>query len=207
MGKIKQAASKTKALAIATARANAGMAQDIMTEIADNYFEHGMDLQEAIDAAKDAIAQRAIERYGDKIRAALARAGLDVPADEPLTVDGIKAAVVEKTGLDLEDLTAEHLLDAADKLASQKLSADLGIEITSVMNGDTLAEVIKAEVRKAIDDGRAFELIKKGISMKARIAMTWKRAGLGETAEDRERAYNAARQKRYRRRFKEVWDV
>ena len=196
-------AAKTKALAIATSRENAGMAGDILGMIEDAYFEQGMDLQDAINSVQDQLIQRAIDRYSDKIRAALARAGLDLP-DGELTLEAIKGAVIDKTGLDLTDLTPDAMVAAVDRLASDRLSVAIGVQVASVMNGATLADNIRAGVAKAITAGRGMALLTNGLSQRARVEMTWNRAGI-TTEQQRRRVLSAWYQKKYRRTHVEVW--
>lgn len=192
---------KFKALAIATKRANAGMAGDILDAIADAYFEQGMDLSDAIASVQDQLVQAAIDRYSDKIRAALARAGLDVEGE--LSLDAIKNAIIEKTGLELTDLTPDAMAQAVDTLAAGRLSEELGIEVASIAGGN-LAEAITSGVAQALADGRASQLVGRQLTKQARDAMTWKRAAIGP--DDQKRIPQRVYQKRYRRHHVEVWD-
>jgi hypothetical protein len=194
--------SKFKALAISTGRATGGMAGDILEMIADAYFVEGLSLQASIDLVQDQLVQRAIDRYAEKIGAALARAGLEVDPQN-LTLEGIKAAIVEKTGLDLSDLSPAAMAEAVDKLAAQRLSAELGIEIATVAGG-ALQSAIKAGVAQAIADGRVSQLVGRGLTNQARAAMTWQRAGFDP--KDRIRIMGRIYQKRYRRHNVEKWD-
>lgn len=192
---------KYKALAISTARANGGMAGDILDAIADAYFEGGMDLGAAIASVQDQLVQAAIDRYSDKIRAALARAGLEVEGE--LSLESIKAAIIEKTGLDLADLTPDAMVAAVDQLAARRLSDELGIEVASIAGGN-LGEAIRAGVAQSLADGRTSKLLGRELTNKARAAMTWKRQGIGEL--DQKRIPQKVYQKRYRRHHVEVWD-
>lgn len=196
----KEKAVKTKSLAVATLRANEGMANDILEEVATLYFE-GLSLQEAIDVTQDRLAQKAFERYGEKIRAALARAGLEVGE---LSIESIKQAVIDKSGLDMDDLTPESMLKAVDVIVSARMSEATGVPISSVMNGGELAEQIKAGVRASIENGTAEKILLKGMSAAARAAVTWRRNGFDEGAQ--KKAMNAYYQKRYRQTHRLVWD-
>lgn len=192
---------KFKALAISTARANGGMAGDIMDAIADAYFEGGMDLGAAIASVQDQLIQSAIDRYSEKIRSALSRAGLDVEGE--LTLESIKAAIIEKTGLELSDLSPDAMATAVDQLAARRLSDELGIEITSIAGGN-LGEAIRSGVAQSLADGRTSKLLGRQLTNQARAAMTWQRQGIGE--QDQRRIPQRVYQKRYRRRNVEVWD-
>lgn len=192
--------SKRKALGIMTDRANAGLRNDIIEQIADAYFVDGLSMQEAIDQVQDALVQKAIDRYSDKIRAALARAGLTVEGD--LSVESITAAIAEKSGLEITDLSPDGMVTAADKLAAKRLSAELGIEVASVMQGNLEQSLIEG-VRAGLQNG-SIPLVGARLTKQARAEMTWRREGF-ENAEDRLKVNNAIYQKRYRRRNKEVW--
>lgn len=194
--------SKLKALAIATGRASGGMAADVLEMIADAYFVDGLSLQESINSVQDQLIQRAIERYSEKIGAALSRAGLEVDPQN-LTLESIKAAIIEKTGLDLSDLSPSGMAEAVDRLAAQRLSAELGIEIGTVAGG-ALQSAIRAGVAQAIAEGRVSQLVGRGLTNRARAVMTWKRGGFDP--KERIRIMGRIYQKRYRRHNVEVWD-
>ena len=190
----------TRSLNIKTERALGGLRGDILEAIADNYFVHGMSIQESLTAVQDQIIQAAIDRYSDKIAAALGRAGLVI--DGPLTLDAIKGAIVEKSGLDLSDLSAEGMLTAVDSLAARRLSDEIGIEVATIRGGN-LGETIKAGVAQAVADGRVAKLIGRARSIQIRKLATWNRAGIDPIAAAK--IANAKYQKKYRYRFKEVW--
>ena len=189
-----------KALNIRTDRANGGLRGDILEAVADNYFVNGMSLQDSITAVQDQIIQAAVDRYSDKIASALARAGLVI--DGPLTVDSIKAAIVEKSGLDLSDLSPDGMLNAVDSMAARRLSDELGVEIATV-RGANLGETIKAGVAQAVADGRAAKLIGRSLSNQVRKVATWNRAGIDPVTAAK--IANAKYQKKFRHFYKEVW--
>lgn len=191
----------SKALNIKTDRANGGLRGDILEAILDNYFVNGMSIQESLNAVQDQIIQAGIDRYADKIGNALARAGLVI--DGPLSVEAIKAAVVEKSGLDLSDLSPEGMLGAVDSLAARRLSDEIGIEVASIRGAD-LGETIKAGVAQAVAEGRAAKLLGRAMSGKVRKLATWNRAGVAVPVQST-RIAQKVYQKRYRRRNKEVW--
>jgi hypothetical protein len=110
---------------------------------------------------------------------------------------------MEKSGLDLTDLNPAAMAEAVDKLAASRLSAELGIEIASVAGGN-LAAAIRGGVAQAIADGRVSQLVGRGLTKRARVAMTWNRGGFDP--KDRIRVMGRIYQKRYRRHNVEVWD-
>jgi hypothetical protein len=194
------AKGKFKSLAVKTIRANEGMANDILDLVFDNYF-NGMSFEEALAAAQDELAAKAIERYGEKIRASLSRAGLEI--DGVLSIESIEAAIVAKTGLEMDSLTHENILDAADKIAAKKISSLMGVEITSVLNGG-LEVGVRGAVAAAIASGAAATVLMGGMSAVVRRSVTWIKAGVQKSEIQKIEA--AIGQKKYRRKHKLVWD-
>lgn len=193
--------SKTKALGVKLDRATGGMAGDILGMIETAYFDQGLSLQDSINLVQDQLVQMAIDRYSDKIRAALGRAGLDV--DGELTIESIKAAVIEKTGLELSDLSPDAMVAAVDQLAARRLSDELGVEVATLAGGG-LADAVRSGVRQSLADGKVPRILGRQLSGQVRAAMTWKRGGFDPL--DRKRIMGKVYQKRYRRHNVEVWD-
>lgn len=204
---LKQKASermaRMKALGIATARENAGMAQDIVDLVFDNYAA-GADWADCIEAAKEELARRALERYGDKIRAALRRAGLDYPDDQELTPDGIKEVVARQSGLDLDELTGDGVKRAIDGLLSARLSAALGVDVPTVLDTSAMKLAVEAAVKASIANGTAERLLTAGLTRAARKLVTFKRAGINAKA-DQKRTMQRWYQKRYARTHSQIW--
>lgn len=197
------AAKKTRQIGIAVGRAAKAVTNDIFDKLSDAYFDQGMDFSDAWDSVKDDFTAEAIERFGAKIRAALSRAGLEFAEGVPLTIDAIKAAVIEKVGLDIDDLTTENIIGALDANMAARLSDATGLELTTVASGVGLGDMVRAGIKDALENGRAEKIMTGSLSMVARKDVTWKRRGFD--AEKRKRAMNALYQKRYRRKNKQVW--
>lgn len=193
--------NKAKALGVRLDRATGGMAGDILGMIEDAYFTQGLSLQASIESVHDQLVQMAIDRYSDKIRAALGRAGLDV--DGELTLESIKAAVIEKTGLELTELSPDAMAAAVDQLAARRLSDELGVEVATLAGGG-LADAVRSGVRQSLADGKVPRILGARLSGQVRVAMTWKRGGFDPL--ERKRIMGKIYQKRYRRNNVEVWD-
>ncbi|MDM0119024.1 hypothetical protein [Variovorax arabinosiphilus] len=201
--KAQERASRLKTLGIATARDNAGMAQDIIDLVIDNYTD-GASWEDSVNAAKDELQRRALERYGPNIRAALRKAGLNFPDERELTPDAVKELVAEQSGLDIDNLTGDGVADAIDGLLSQRLTAVLGVPIQSVLNAEGLKAAVEAGVKEAVANGTAERLLTAGLTKAARRAATWRRAGITEKVEQR-KVLNAWYQKKYARKHQQVW--
>jgi hypothetical protein len=163
-------------------------------------FKRGDDITGAVSAE---LIDRGVERYRDKIGAMLRRGGFEVENGEVLTVEKIAAIVGEKTGLELTDLTEAGVLEAVDKWAAARLSHELGITVTSVLNVDVLKAEIEAAVTEAIASGAALALISQRLRAKAGRTMTWSRAGYDESMQ--RKVMMRIAQKKYRRHNKMVW--
>lgn len=195
--------SRGKSLAIATARENSAMVQDVFDNVVDNYTA-GASWEDSVNAAMEPLKERAIERYGPRIRAALRRAGLEFPDDMVLSVESVQDLLSEQSGLDIEALTGEGVADAIDTLLSKRLSETLGVPITSVLNAEGLKTAVEAGVRQAIENGTAERLITAGLSKAARRLATWKRNGVPER-EEQQRILHGWYQKKYARTHRQVW--
>ena len=201
--KAAERATRLKSLGIRTARENAGMARDIVDLVFDNYAA-GATWHDSVEAAKDAIAERALARYGPNIRAALAKAGLALPDGVALTPEAIKEVLSAQTGLDIDSLTGEGFARAIDSLLSQRLSDELGVPIDSVLQPEGLKLAVRAGVKLAIANGTAERLLTKGLTRAARIAVTWRRAGVSSKVEQRKILKSYA-QKKYARTHQQIW--
>lgn len=197
-------ASKKKALRVAVSRAAAGLTRDILDRLSDAYFDQGLSLGDAFQSVQDDIANDAIGRYSEKIRAALGRAGLDLPAGEALTIQSIESGICDKLGLQVGELSAESITAALDDGIAARLSEAVGFPIESVLSGVGIGDQIRAGVTQAIAEGRENKRFLGATVHGAQSVMTWQRRGF-ETPEKRKKALSAIYQKRYRRTHKEVW--
>jgi hypothetical protein len=182
-------------------RATAGLQNDLIELISDAYFEQGLSLEESFEAVKDQLIQKAVDRFEPKIRAALGRAGLQLP-DGPLSLDVIKQGIIEKTGLELSDLTPDALYRAVDGGMAAKLSEAAGVPIASILSGPGIKASIEAGIKQSLANGTASALLSSALSKRARVVATWNREGAGI---DQKKAMRAWYQKKYRKTHKEVW--
>lgn len=194
------ARSRIKSLAINTSRANAALINEIIDQTVDAWIG-GADFDECLSAAKEQIADAAVKHHGDKVRAALARAGIEIPEGE-LTVEGVREALQAKSGLEIEEFSAAGILKAVDAEMAKKLTEVTGIEIESVVGND-LQTTIKVGVRAALRDGMGYRLIGVLMQNRARKLATLKRLGSNqaELTKFRNRQYQA----KYSRTHKQAW--
>lgn len=194
------ARSRIKSLAINTQRANAALINEIIDQTVDAWIG-GADFDECIDQAKEQIADAAVKHHGDKVRAALARAGIEIPEGE-LTVEGVREALQAKSGLEIEEFSAAGILKAVDAEMAKKLTEVTGIEIESVVGND-LQTTIKVGVRAALRDGMGYRLIGVLMQNRARKLATLKR--LNSNQEELTKFRNRQYQAKYRKTHKQQW--
>lgn len=185
---------------IHTLRAGEGVGADMARQVFERY-RAGEDFG---DALKEGLVQAAIDKYQPKIAAAMRRAGLDVADDQELTQETITDAIREKTGLDLEDLTRESIAAALDGAIARELSAQLGVEVSSVLDLENLKSEVIAAAVESVKSGRANALMTSRIIGRVRVAATWARAGVAPA--EQARIMGAWYQKKYRRTHRQVWD-
>lgn len=194
------ARSRIKSLAINTQRANAALINEIIDQTVDAWIG-GADFDECLDQAKEQIADAAVKHHGDKVRAALARAGIEIPEGE-LTVEGVREALQAKSGLEIEEFSAAGILKAVDAEMAKKLTEVTGIEIESVVGND-LQTTIKVGVRAALRDGMGYRLIGVLMQNRARKLATLKR--LNSNQEELTKFRNRQYQAKYRKTHKQQW--
>lgn len=201
-GKIAAARTKAKTVVVNTARANAGLINDIIDATVDQWID-GEDFEVCLQSAQVQIADAALNRHGDKVRVGLERVGLFVSAIEPLSASAIAGAVAEKTGLDFGDFSPESVLAAVDGLIASKLSEVSGVEITSVIGAD-LQTTIKAAVRASLRSGQAKKLLNNVMGRRARTLATLKR--MNSDKAELKRLRNRKYQADWRKTHKLVWE-
>ena len=197
-------ASRLKALGVETLRDNSGMVRDVVDLVIDRYME-GATFADALGAVQDELAARAIARYGDAIRAALRRAGFDVPDGTELDAATIADLVREKTGLQFASLDSASVIEYVDKEMAARVTALTGVPVSSVYNAQTLMQEMKDGVREAIKNGTAERLLTQGMSVAARRVATWRRYGY-TTKESRRKAMQRLYAKRYAETHRQVWE-
>lgn len=194
------AVSKVRTLTVNTARANAGLINDIIDATIDQWIE-GEDFENCLASAQGQIADAALSRHSEKVRAGLARAGLDLPGDE-LNAGLIAAAISEKSGIDFSDFSPGGILAAIDGMLARRLSEVTGVEITSVLGND-LQTTIKVAVRASLRAGHGKHIIGVVMERRARQMATLKR--LNSDRAELKRLKNRKFQAEYRKTHKLVW--
>lgn len=191
-------------LKIRKLRVDKGSWNDLIDAAYTNYKEHG---RESIrDAFTEAVADKVLQRYQVKIAAGFRRAGVEIEDGEPLTAEKLVTIIQDRTGLDIQHLSPEGVTTAVDKLLAERLSALMGVTVTTVFDRDAMMAAMEESVKQAIRDGRAAEFIGKHAMSAARRFATFKRRGV-ESPEDHRRIMLAWYQKKYRRTHRLVWDT
>lgn len=153
-------------------------------------FEFGRILSEANDRGvgvsdiiRERIVQRGIDRYSDKITAAMRRGGVDVKDGEILTPERLGQIFEEQTGIaagSIGELTPELVLETIDKEVSERLSEELGFKIDSVFNGDAMQQSLQAGIDAKIEElgGNLDKYLDAATIRNLRRKATWARSGL-----------------------------
>lgn len=158
------------------------------------------------DIIRERIVQRGIDRYSDKITAAMRRGGVDMEDGEQLTEDKLRDILAEQMGVardTLDGLNQDTILAEIDREASAKLSGALGFDVGSVLDADALAASIEAglaERMEAMLDGQVEKYLPVETLKRLRVAATWARSGL-----DRRTVQNALAQRAWRESSKWVY--
>ena len=190
-------------LKIKKLRVDKGSWNDLIDAAYENYKARG---RESIkEAVAEAIADKVLQRYQVKIAAGFRRAGVEIEDGEPLTAEKLLTIIKDRTGLEINNLTPEGVMSAVDRLLSERLSAAMGVTVTTVFDRQAMMAAMDESVKQAIRDGRAAEFIGKHAMRAARKYATFKRRGI-ESPEDHRRIMLAWYQKKYRRTHRLVWD-
>lgn len=153
-------------------------------------YEFGQILSEANDRGvgvsdiiRERIVQRGIDRYSDKITAAMRRGGVDIEDGEILTPERLSEILEKQTGVAVDkisELTPDMVIEAIDREVSKKLSDELGFQIDSVFNGDALAQSLQAGIDAKIEEleGNLEKYLDAATIRNLRRKATWARSGL-----------------------------
>lgn len=191
-------------LKIRKLRVDKGSWNDLIDAAYENYKARG---RESIkEAFSEAIADKVLQRYQVKIAAGFRRAGVEIEDGEPLTAEKLLTIIKDRTGLEINNLSPEGVMSAVDRLLSERLSAAMGVTVTTVFDRQAMMAAMEESVKQAIRDGRAAEFIGKHAMRAARKYATFKRRGI-ESPEDHRRIMLAWYQKKYRRTHRLVWDT
>lgn len=180
-------------------RAKAGTVLDIAVAVTDRLIE-GAEVDDALEAE---LSERAVARYEPHLRAAFERYGVPIEQDAPITVDTLLGAIKLKTGLEIEELSVDGVTSAVDGEVSRRVSSLLGVEIDSMMVLDKVKEALVKSAVEAVASGRATRLISKAIIRRIRSGATWSQQGV--PTDDRKTILNREYQRRWRKKYKQVW--
>lgn len=190
-------------LRIRKLRVDKGSWNDLIDAAYENYKARG---RESIrDAFGEAVANKVLQRYQVKIAAGFRRAGVEIDESQPLTAEALLTIIQERTGLEINNLSPEGVMKAVDRLLAQRLSALMGVTVTTVFDREAMMAAMEESVKQAIRDGRAADFIGRHAMNAAQRYATFKRRGI-ESPEDHRRIMLAWYQKKYRRTHRLVWD-
>lgn len=198
--RIQEGAGRARVALVATARANSGLINDIVDATIDQWIG-GADFDACLSSAQTQIADQALARHGDKVRAGLSRAGLELPADT-LSSALVAQALSDKSGIDFTDFSPGGILNAVDRMLANRLSEVTGIKITSVLGND-LQTSVKVGVRAALRAGHGKRIIGSIMERRARQAVTLKR--MNSDRAELKKLKNRAHQAKWRETHKLVW--
>lgn len=191
------------AMKIRRLRVDKGSWNDLIDAAYEHYKAGG---RESIrDAFTQAVADKVIRRYQAKIVAGFARAGVVIDPDQVLTAEGLMTIIADRTGLEITNMTPEGVTAAVDKMLSERLSAALGVPVSTVMDRQAMMASMEEGIKQAIRDGRAAEFISAHTMRAARQYATFKRRGI-EGPDMHRQIMLRWYQKKYRRNNKLVWD-
>ena len=192
-----------KKFKVAMSRENISTSIDIVRTIVDLMIDGEMP---AVDAVSNVVAARALEKYQDHIRAAFSRAGVDLNPGEVLTVDVLLRVIREKSGLEVDTLSAAGIYSAVDTQLTSQLSSRLGVELPTVMGGvDVIKTALINAAKDAVSSGRATGFISAALIKRIRTIKTLGIDG-AKTEEERKKTTSRIYEKRKRRKNREVWD-
>ena len=176
-------------------------------------YEFGQILAESNDRGvgvseiiRERIVQRGIDRYSDKITAAMRRGGVDIEDGEQLTENKLRDILAEQMGVakeTLDGLNPETVLAEIDRQASEKLSDALGFDVGSILDAEALAANIEAGLSERLETmlGDEIERYLPAATIKRlRVAATWARSGL-----DRRTVQNTLAQRAWRNSNKWIY--
>ena len=189
-----------KKFKVAMSRENISTSIDIVRTIVDLMIDGDMP---AVDAVSNVVAARALEKYQDHIRAAFSRAGVDLNPGEVLTVDVLLRVIREKSGLEVDTLSAAGIYSAVDTQLTSQLSSRLGVELPTVMGGvDVIKTALINAAKDAVSSGRATGFISAALIKRIRTIKTLGIDG-AKTEEERKKTMSRKKQKKNRRKNRE----
>lgn len=191
-----------KKFKIAITREHVSTSLDIVKAVIDLMIDDDVP---AADAVARVVAEKALEKYQGHIRAAFARVGIVLADGEVINVDVLLRVINEKSGLEIDTLSAAGVSAAVDTQLSAAISQRLGVDLPTVMGGiDVIKTALINAAKDAVSSGRATGFLTAAIIKKIRTVKTFENAGL-LTEDERIKTLARIRQKKYRRANREVW--
>ena len=185
---------------IATERAN----RSVVVSIAAKFSENMRAGQSMELAAKNAATDEALEIYRPKVAAMLRSAGYELADDEPLSLDIVRAAIEQRTGLNLGDLSRESVTRAINEQLSIYVSSELGFEVRNVLDTASIKSQIDEHIKDCIRNNKSSKLVPQRLLTKLREVAAF--GAMGYSVDERRLIFNRWYQKKYRRNNKLVWE-
>lgn len=183
---------------IRTQRAAGSINQQMKTALRD--APEGAD-QAYFESVSVAIADSIGALFEDKIRAALSRAGLELPPGA-VTVQSLLELVKTRSGLDVEDATAEGIRDALQARLRAAVSELLGVDVDLTAGRDA---VIRQAAAAALETGRPNKLVGVVALRQLRAVAAATAAEVDSTPAGLRRAQVRIAQRKYRARNGFKW--
>ena len=155
-------------------------------------------------AAKNAATDEALEIYRPKVAAMLRSAGYELADDEPLSLDIVRAAIEQRTGLNLGDLSRESVTRAINEQLSIYVSSELGFEVRNVLDTASIKSQIDEHIKDCIRNNKSSKLVPQRLLTKLREVAAF--GAMGYSVDERRLIFNRWYQKKYRRNNKLVWE-
>ena len=191
-----------KKFKVAVTREHVSTSIDIVRAVIDLMIDEELPAQ---DAVARVVAEKALEKYQGHVVAAFRRVGITLEDGEVITVDVLLRVIREKSGLEIDSLSAAGVQAAVDTQLSAALSQRLGVDVPTVMGGvEGIKQILINAAKEAVSSGRATALITSAIIKRIRTVKTFGLLGI-DTEEERRKAMARIYQKRYRRKNREVW--
>lgn len=183
---------------IRTERAAGAINQQLKTALRD--APEGAD-QGYFEGVAVAIADSIGAVFEGRIRAALRRAGIDLP-DGPVTVQTLLGLVRDRSGLDVQEVSADGIRDAIQARLRAAVVDLLGVDVDLTAGRDA---VIRQAAAAALETGRPNRLVGVVALRQLRAVAAAAAVGLDTTPAGLRRAQVRIAQRKYRARNRFKW--
>lgn len=148
-----------------------------------------------------AIADSAILIFEERVRASMARAGVELPPG-PINSMSLLVVLRSKTGIDVRELSQDGVREAVKERMASAVEEVLGVRVDLDAGLD---EIVHAAALAAVESGRGNALVSLRMAKMLRRAAAMKAAGIDPTRLELRRASNRVAARKYRARNKFTW--